>query len=166
MAERCDRAPDGITRTHPSVADTMVFIRNFSARFPYDSLVLDAQKLEIVTFKGRKVTIDKSTIYLYVAQMAFAQGKVGNLFLSKRYLLSDSVAPTALHHGEHYVLRTPPATLHHKTTKRKQSVEHQQLVAKAITRSLRYDPVDTQTNKWRDDGYIRGKAIAGGAVRQ
>ena len=166
MAERCDRAPDCITRTHPSVADTMVFIRNFSARFLYDSLVLDAQKLEIVTFKGRKVTIDKSTIYFVRGTNGVCTGKGRQPFSQQTVFLLDSVAPTALHHGEHYVLRTPPATLHHKTTKRKQSIEHQQLVAKAITRSLRYDPVDTQTNKWRGDGYIRGKAIAGGAVRQ
>ena len=53
----------------------MVFIRNFSARFPYDSLVLDAQKLEIVTFKGRKVTIDKSTIYFVRGTNGVCTGK-------------------------------------------------------------------------------------------
>ena len=127
-------------------------------------LVLDAQKLEIVTFKGRKVTIDKSAFVRGTNGVCTGKGR--QPFSQQMVFLLDSVAPTALHHGEHYVLRTPPATLHHKTTKRKQSVEHQQLVAKAITRSLRYDPVDTQTNKWRDDGYIRGKVIAGGAVRQ
>ena len=37
-----------------------LFIRNFSASFPYDSLVFDTQKFGIATFKGRKVTIYKS----------------------------------------------------------------------------------------------------------
>ena len=37
-----------------------LFIRNFSASFPYDSLVFDTQKFGIATFKGRKVTIHKS----------------------------------------------------------------------------------------------------------
>ena len=37
-----------------------LFIRNFSASFPYDSLVFDTQKFGIATFKGCKVTIHKS----------------------------------------------------------------------------------------------------------